>query len=257
MYIKLQCYICIFYLNINFIFSHNILDKYKSINITCNENEFIIFNSSDFKIPSTLYFKISTFSSFDKDILYEFNETNIINNYNNDHSFKLRYMRTPSKESKENNNNEEITIRYYNIEKDKTHISEADGNKLILQLLNCRGILNIENIKEDVTSKKLSTGVIIGIILGCVGAIALVITIFCCYAKYLEKKNKRGDDKRKPKTQRYYSSLKIKKLNENHRRKKNTMNPIVHNSHRLHRNLTNGKGPESFDSTYHIKGGKK
>ena len=257
MYINLQCYICIFYLNINFIFSDNRLDKYSSIDIKCEGNDFIIFNSSDFKIPSTLYFKISTNSSFDQDIHYDYNEENVIGDNKYNPSFHLRHMHKLTKESKENINNEEIIIRYYNIEKDTKLFSKGNGELLILQISNCLETLKIENIKEDVTSKKISTGVIIGIILGCVAAIAIVISIFCCYTKYLEKKNKKGDDKRKSKTHRNYSSLKIKKLNENHKRKKNTMNTIVHNSRRLNRNTTTGKGPESFDSTFHIKGGKK
>ena len=150
-----------------------------------------------------------------------------------------------------------ILLLIYAYVEDEKLFSKGNGELLILQISNCLETLKIENIKEDVTSKKISTGVIIGIIIGVVAAIAIAISIFCFYAKYLEKKNKRGDDKKKSKTHRNYSSLKIKKLNENHKRKKNTMNTIVHNSRHLNRNTTTGKGPESFDSTYHIKRGKK
>ena len=254
MYINLQCYICILYLNINFIFSIGNLNKYSSIVISCNTKEFIIFDSSDFKIPSTLYFKFSTNSSLEKEIRYEFNDiTDINNNLEN-----LRYVHYPSKETNENNNNEITTIKYYNIEKNKDHISEGDGNRLILEL-NCQGILKIENVKNDVTSKKISTGAIIGIICGCVSAVALVILIICCYAKHLEKKNKREIDKRKSnknKTQKNLSNLKLKKPNEIYRKRKSVINPAVLSKQRLNRNLANRKGIESIDSTILIKNGK-
>ena len=258
MYIKLQCYIFLLYLNINFIFTIEQLNKFSSIDISCDQNEFIIFDSSEFKIPSTLYFKLSTNSSLEKEIRYEFNDTIDITNNNIDLE-NLRYVYYPSKETNENYNNEIVIIKYYNIEKKNDHISESSGNKLILQL-NCNGIIKIENIKNDVTSKKLSTGAIIGIICGCVGAIALIVVITCYYAKYLENKNKEGNDKRKLKrnnTQKNFTSLKLKKTNEINRRRKSTMKPIALSKHRIKRNMINGKGPESIDSRIPIKELKK
>ena len=258
MYINLQYYICILYININFIFTIEHLNKYSSIDISCNTKEFITFDSSIFKIPSTLYFKLSTNSSLQREIRYEFNDTKDMTD-NNIYLENLRYVHNPSKETTENYNNEIIIIKYYNIEKNKAHISEGTGNRLILQL-NCNGIIKIENIKNDVTSKKISTGTIIGIICGCVGAIALIIAIICYYAKYLEKRNKGGNGKRKLnryKTQKNMSNLKLKKKSEIYRRRKSAMNPIVLSKHRINRNLINGNGLASSDSTIPIKGLKK
>ena len=118
MYINLQCYICILYLNINIILSIDFLNKYSSIDIYCNSYALLSFDTSDFKIPSTFYFKVSTNSSLNQAINFEFKDSiDLDNNYNN-----LQYMYLPSKELYENNINENITIKYYNIEKNKNKI---------------------------------------------------------------------------------------------------------------------------------------
>lgn len=253
MYINLQCYICILYLNINIILSIDFLNKYSSIDIYCNSYALLSFDTSDFKIPSTFYFKVSTNSSLNQAINFEFKDSiDLDNNYNN-----LQYMYLPSKELYENNINENITIKYYNIEKNKNHVSNENCKYLIIKFEcnDCNSTLKIENIKTDITSKKISTGQIIGIIGGCLGAIGLVITIICCYLKHQVKKNKKKQNQKKSNKNKIRKSVSIKRKktnNEIHRRK-SMMNPIIHNNFRKKKTMI----PESSDSALPIKERKR
>jgi len=80
----------VLFLSFEFIFSFEYLKKYGSKEIHCDNNNIIIFDSSSFPIPSTIYFKFSidsiSNSSFDKVKSYEYdfleisNEPNEINN---------------------------------------------------------------------------------------------------------------------------------------------------------------------------------
>lgn len=168
------------FLNSKFVFAFIYLKKYSSLEIECDTNNFLIFNSSDFAIPSEIYFKVTSNLTFLKDINYEFYdiiETNNTEIYNN-----LRYIAFPLAESNKINDNINTSIFYYKIQKDKEHILEGNGDNLLLNLF-CEGFLKIENTEKDSSPANISKKFIVGIVIGCVALLLLVICIFIFYWK--------------------------------------------------------------------------
>ena len=200
---------------IKFIFSIEYLKKYEKIEINCTTNNFIIFNSSDFNIPSTIYFIFSTNSTLSKEISFEFFD--LFDNFDTEKLNNLRFGAFPSSESYEMNN----SYYYYKILKDSNHIKENVG-KYIIFSFECYGIIRIENtINDSSPSKKISTGILIAICGGCVGVIGLIIGgIYFCY------KCKNIPNKKKEKTRKVRKRRKKKKSLT----KKNIINPIIYSS---------------------------
>ena len=227
MYIFSQKYIYFLYFCFKFIISIEYLEKYSSKEINCRINDFIVFNSSDFTIPSTLHFKISTSSIFERNINYEFYD--IFDNININEKFKNpRFVVFPTLESSEIINQTNFSINYYNIEKDKNHVIEGKGDNLILNFL-CGGILKIENTVEDSSVTGLSTEQIIGIVFGVVGAIAIIIVIiyFCYKCKNKEKQENKENDEEAD------SNKKIKFKRNNKKRKRTADNIKIKNQRNI------------------------
>ena len=247
MYIFSQKNIYIIYLCFRFIITIEYLEKYGSKEINCRITNFIVFNSSDFTIPSTLHFKISTSSIFVSNISYEFYD---IFNINTTKKFQNpRFVLFPASESSEIINQTNFTVNYYNVEKDKNHVIEGDGNNLILNFL-CAGILKIENTEQDLSIPGLSTGEIIGIVLGVIGGIAIIIVIiYFCY-KYRNKEesiNKDNDEEDSNKKIKFKRKKKERKKADNIIKMKNQRNTVIHSRQRL--NINNNKNKGIFPST--------
>ena len=248
MHIFSQKNIYIIYFCFKFIISIEYLEKYSSKEIDCGITKSIVFNSSTFTIPSTLHFKISTNSIFLANISYEFYDIYDINTrekFNNP-----RFVLFPAKESSEIINQTNFTINYYNVEKDKNHVIEGNGDNLILSFL-CVGILKIENTEKDLSIPGLTTGEIIGIILGVIGGIALIIVIiyFCYKYRNKEENKNKDDDEEKDSDKKIKSKRKKKerKKTDNNIKIKNPRNRLVHSGLRL--NVNNQKNKVLFPPT--------
>ena len=227
----------IIFLIFKLVLSIEYLNKYGSIEIECSDDNLLIFDSSSFPIPSTIYFKFSTNknSLFDKNISYEYDilliNNNInknINNFNDIIEAKSTINITADNTSynySDNNNdnisdntlNENYKLRYITFPSDESHeiINNVDniinyynipknkekiGNKFGNNLIisfHCEGLLKIENIEKD-SASSLSTGVIIGIVFGALIAIIIIIIIVYCYIK--KNLEKPDSDKKKEKT---------------------------------------------------------
>ena len=227
------------------------MKKYGSVQIDCNNNNFLILDSSSFPIPSTIYLKFSkkSNSSFNKVISFEYDfvdiddelkETNNellkankelteinkklteINNYtmytinknysenksvitientirisnkNIDENInkkyfdqipKFRYVFYPSNENEENINNIKYNLSYFNIDKNQARVGDKFGNNLLISF-NCKGILNIENTENDLSSG-LSIVVLIIIIVGGALVIIIIVIVLICYIKKIWEK---------------------------------------------------------------------
>ena len=251
--------IYILFICLNFIFSVEYLKKYGSVEINCEKNNFLIFDSSSFPIPSTIHFKFSIKSNsyFDKVISFEYdfidindepkdtnnertelnnsltevdnkptdfkynmsteNENNsenssvifientikISNKSNNENNIennseifieqipKFRYVIYPSSETEENINNIKYNLSYFNIDKNQARVGDKFGNNLLISF-NCKGILNIENTENDLSSG-LSIVVLIIIIVGGALVIIIIVIVLVCYIK---KNMGKKDDKK-------------------------------------------------------------
>lgn len=198
MNINLSYIIYIFFFNFKFIFSLKNLNKHESVEVDCNLFNFIVFDSSDFPIPSSIYFKFTTDSEFITTISFEFFDyinPNNIQRYNDS-----RFALFPSGESFEMINNVNHSIYYYIVEKNKDHVDKGKGKNLVLNF-QCDGMLIIENTENDLSNSGLSTGTIVGIVGGCLGFVGIIIFIIVYRYKYKKNLNnsikKEKDQKKK------------------------------------------------------------
>ena len=143
------------------------LKKYGKINVS-GRDEYIVFDSSDFKEGDNIHFKITARDFIYKEIDYEFFD---------DLSNPNQYIHGPTDYVDQEMSLDKINTvtKYYSIKKDKKHLGDFEGKYMTLYFF-CIGSVEIENTKED-EGKKIIT--IILIIIVCVVFIALMIGLIC------------------------------------------------------------------------------
>ena len=104
---------------------------------------------------------------------------------------KFRYVIYPSGESEENIKNIKYNLTYFNIDKNQARVGHKFGNNLLISF-NCKGILKIENTKNDLSSG-LSIKVLIIII---AGGLLVIIIIVVLLVFYFKKNMGKKDDKK-------------------------------------------------------------
>lgn len=155
------------------VFSLEVLKKYSSIKPL---NNYVVFDSSEFKIGDKIYFQIKASSDVcSKNLYYEFyDDVDSID-------YSTPYNHVSSDSSSSTSVNGQITSYklYFTIKKEEKDLNGKSGNYLYMTF-DCSGSIEFENTKISGATSDL---IIVFVILGVVFAIIIAVFIYCCYCR--------------------------------------------------------------------------
>ena len=154
------------------IFSTNVLKKYSS---TKTSNNYVIFESSEFKIGDKMYFEIESSNNGCSEYLYydyydDIYSVNILDK-------PLNFVKKDSSSTTSVNGRITSYTLYFTIKKEREELNGLSGNYLFMNF-DCLGSVEIKNTKISGITKTL---IIVFVVLAFF--ILLFIIIFVCYCK--------------------------------------------------------------------------